>query len=399
MPPKVNAVGNSTVQQYGNSQRADIEIVSNNTQKQAVAPEAVNYPGVETGESMAVMFAEMTVEGEEQGGVKGFFKQAAGWVGGLTASLWTPETAHSTITLRREEAAELVVETAINPERRAEFVEGYVKGDFAESSSSSTLLGKVAASFTPLWDTASDVRDMGAALDKMGRGEDEASLDLLLSAIGFVPGIGALKHVDEGIDAATDTAKAARKLDDVVDGAADVAKGTSKVAKGAENSAEAVKGVTRADASAIFDISKFENGHVFRPKKVEYDDLIAGPNAERLKEMAWDPAIKDIRPPEVVGGVRIEEVLGRKLTRGEDPRVDFVDSELGGISLKGPLLTDKYRIEQFAKSAVRDAMDTGSPTKTLFVDLGGLSEVEKQFAKSYITERVHGTKKGIFFLD
>lgn len=58
--------------------------------------ERSSIPGTEAGEYAAQFYADMVIEGERKGGVKGFFMQAGGWTGGLFASLWTPETALTT---------------------------------------------------------------------------------------------------------------------------------------------------------------------------------------------------------------------------------------------------------------------------------------------------------------
>lgn len=49
-----------------------------------------------SGASAAQWYADLVVEGENQGGIVGGAKVAGGWVGGVFASLWTPETATST---------------------------------------------------------------------------------------------------------------------------------------------------------------------------------------------------------------------------------------------------------------------------------------------------------------
>jgi hypothetical protein len=55
-------------------------------------------PGTEQGEYAAAFYADLVVEGENQGGVVGTMKQVGGWTGGLLSSLWTSETAASTVT-------------------------------------------------------------------------------------------------------------------------------------------------------------------------------------------------------------------------------------------------------------------------------------------------------------
>lgn len=63
-------------------------------------PLGSHLPGTGAGEEAAMYWADLAVEGESQGGVRGALKVAAGWTGGLFASLWTPETAvNTTVTL------------------------------------------------------------------------------------------------------------------------------------------------------------------------------------------------------------------------------------------------------------------------------------------------------------
>ncbi|MEO1484034.1 MAG: hypothetical protein AAFU77_18135 [Myxococcota bacterium] len=73
------------------------------------------------------------------------------------------------------------------------FFEGMILGDFGENDSWSAIAGQTVLGFVPIAGQIADARDIGAALQKIARGEDGAWLSLGTSAVGVVPGLDFLK--------------------------------------------------------------------------------------------------------------------------------------------------------------------------------------------------------------
>ena len=96
------------------------------------------------------------------------------------------------------------------------------------------------------------------------------------------------------------------------------------------------------------------------------------------------------------GAVRIEQALGRTVTRGEHPGVDYVDIRLGPLSLKGPIPANGDP-QGLSRSALKD-LQSNSATKTLFVDLTGLSRDQAAVARELIEAGSVGSPKRLFFL-
>jgi RHS repeat-associated protein len=67
-------------------------------EQEYTAPQAApsDLPLTKAGASAAEYYANLVNRGEQEGGGGGIAKQAAGWVGGFFASLWTPDTAGQT---------------------------------------------------------------------------------------------------------------------------------------------------------------------------------------------------------------------------------------------------------------------------------------------------------------
>ena len=116
----------------------------------------------------------------------------------------------------------------------------------------------------------------------------------------------------------------------------------------------------------------------------------------RQLELGLDPATKEFRAGEGAAGVRIEQTLGRQITRSSDPAADFVDSALGPISLKGPLPSNG-NVDGLAASVVKDAKYSTS-ANVIFVDLTGLSTQQASAVKAKIEAGTAGTIKRIFYL-
>lgn len=113
--------------------------------------------------------------------------------------------------------------------------------------------------------------------------------------------------------------------------------------------------------------------------------------------MGIDPAKKRFVPEEGTAGAKLEQALGRTISRSLDPAADFVDAIHGPISLKGPIPTNGS-LDGLARSIIKDAMGGNTATKTLVVDTSGLSERQVSQLKSAIQAGTKGTKKRIIYL-
>lgn len=115
----------------------------------------------------------------------------------------------------------------------------------------------------------------------------------------------------------------------------------------------------------------------------------------RQLELGVDPVRRFINA-EALGGSRIEQALGRSISRSSDPAADFVDKRLGAISLKGPI-PRRGSVEGLARSAIKDA-NFNTATKTLFIDTEGLSPAEVEALKAAIQAGTRNSTKSIFYL-
>jgi hypothetical protein len=116
----------------------------------------------------------------------------------------------------------------------------------------------------------------------------------------------------------------------------------------------------------------------------------------RVRELGTDPARGFIRA-EGIGGVRIEQALGRTIRRSTDKAADFVDDVLGPISLKGPI-PSRGSAQGLANAAIKDAK-FNTATKGLFIDLRGLSPAAKVQVRQAVEQGTQGVHKTIRFLD
>ena len=117
---------------------------------------------------------------------------------------------------------------------------------------------------------------------------------------------------------------------------------------------------------------------------------------DRVRALGTDPARGLIRP-EGIGGVRIEQALGRTIRRSTDIAADFVDDVLGPISLKGPI-PFRGSARGLANAAIKDAK-FNTATNALFIDLRGLSAADKALVRQLVNQGTAGSKKIIQFLD
>ncbi len=117
---------------------------------------------------------------------------------------------------------------------------------------------------------------------------------------------------------------------------------------------------------------------------------------ERARELGTGPT--GYKPGEAEGARHIESYLGRRISRSPDVAADFVDNELGPISLKGPIPVGKGDVNGLANSAIKDA-NTHTGSGTLFVDLNGLSETERHFVRGKVQAGTVNSRKNIIFLE
>jgi hypothetical protein len=121
------------------------------------------------------------------------------------------------------------------------------------------------------------------------------------------------------------------------------------------------------------------------------------PLMARVRALGTDPVRGFVRS-EGVGGARIEQALGRTISRSPDAAADFVDTVLGPISLKGPLpAVARGNVQGLANAAINDAL-YNTATKALFVDLRGLGPAAASQVQSLIGAGASGSTKQIFFL-
>jgi RHS repeat-associated protein len=115
-----------------------------------------------------------------------------------------------------------------------------------------------------------------------------------------------------------------------------------------------------------------------------------------MRQLGLDPA-RGFIPAEAMAGIRLEQALGRTITRGADEAVDFVDTVLGPISLKGPIPT-QGSVPGLANSVIRDAMGGNTATSTIVVDTLGLSDAQVASLQATVQAGTQGTSKTIIYL-
>ncbi len=174
-----------------------------------------------------------------------------------------------------------------------ELIEGAVLGDFVDKPNVWNIIGQVASGFIPYFGQAADVRDLIAAIQHVAQGKDGAGLDLMLSLIAVVPGLGdavkggkKLDKVNEVVDAMTtiskDMEKAIAASDEVF----------KPVVKYGEEGFEAVGDAVKRGGEPVVDALK-KNGEATvaaimveakggRPHKVESPDPAGLPGKDNL---------------------------------------------------------------------------------------------------------------------
>ncbi|WP_437840134.1 hypothetical protein [Sorangium sp. So ce1153] len=115
----------------------------------------------------------------------------------------------------------------------------------------------------------------------------------------------------------------------------------------------------------------------------------------RQLELGTDPA-RGFLAAEGAAGARIEQVLGRQIKRSADTAIDFVDTVLGPISLKGPI-PGTGSVEGLAKAAIK-YIQANTATRALFVDLTDLSAQNAAKVQNMVEAAAAGATKKVLFL-
>jgi len=134
------------------------------------------------------------------------------------------------------------------------------------------------------------------------------------------------------------------------------------------------------------------------------------PDPKRAEELSWNHEQKKRDIAEGMGGERYERSTGRKLEKQDVEGVDFVDPEVGPISLKGPLVNKKTgkvvdpikdeMVDGLANSVVKDVKNN-TATKRVVVDTAGMNPAQKEKLKDAITAGLgdKGATKEIVFIE
>lgn len=102
------------------------------------------------------------------------------------------------------------------------FFEGAIKGDLGNNNNWSALAGQTVVGFIPVVGQIADIRDTGAAIGQVIRGEQGGWTALGAAAIGWIPGIGdaakgGIRAANNVVDAGSDVAQ--RQVDEVAQAA------------------------------------------------------------------------------------------------------------------------------------------------------------------------------------
>jgi hypothetical protein len=140
------------------------------------------------------------------------------------------------------------------------------------------------------------------------------------------------------------------------------------------------------------------------------------PDPKRVQELSHNHEQGKPDLAEGAGGANYENAMGTKVQKpppkpaGEG--MDFVDPEVGPISLKGPLgvnkntgaaapITDKMA-EGLGKSVAKDVQNN-SATKRVVVDMSNMTEAQKAITKKTIADELaknpNAPTKEIIFLE
>lgn len=123
-----------------------------------------------------------------------------------------------------------------------------------------------------------------------------------------------------------------------------------------------------------------------------------GEAGKRLVDLGTDLATGgNFDARHLVGGLRIEKLVGRELTSGPHPGIDFVAEGIGAISLKGPLPGGKGSVEGLAHSVIKDATQN-TATNVLYVDLTGFSAKAQETFKALVKRETEEKLKDIIYI-
>ena len=136
------------------------------------------------------------------------------------------------------------------------------------------------------------------------------------------------------------------------------------------------------------------------------------PDPERVRELGVNHeqgGVTDLA--EGQGGARYEQATGRPLQRSTEEGADFIDSEVGPISLKGPLVNKRtgqplnindQMVDGLAKSVIKD-VERNTFTKRVVVDTKGMTQAQRdrlrQSIESELAKNPNGPSKEIVFLE
>ncbi len=124
----------------------------------------------------------------------------------------------------------------------------------------------------------------------------------------------------------------------------------------------------------------------------------SGAIRDRIKALGFDPAINKVRIKEGIGGLRIENAIGRTIKRSAHEGADFVDDILGPISLKGPI-PSRGSVKGLANSVIKDVkLNRGADH--VFVDLRGLTSKDNALVRNLVRDGIpSGSSKAIHYMD
>jgi hypothetical protein len=136
------------------------------------------------------------------------------------------------------------------------------------------------------------------------------------------------------------------------------------------------------------------------------------PNAQRVRELGVNHeqgGVQDIA--EGRGGARYEMATGRRISRSTEEGADFIDPEVGPISLKGPLVNKRtgqpiritdQTVDGLAQAVVKD-VQKNTFTKRVVVDTTGMTPDQRrrleQQIESELAKNPGGRSKEIFIIE
>lgn len=137
------------------------------------------------------------------------------------------------------------------------------------------------------------------------------------------------------------------------------------------------------------------------------------PDPDRVRELGVNHeqgGVKDLA--EGQGGARYEQATGRRVERSTEEGADFIDPEVGPVSLKGPLVNKKTgetlnitdnMVDGLARSVVKDVR-TNTFTKRVVVDTKGMTQAQRDRLRAAIESELAknppaGPPKEIVFLE